>query len=736
MNCYNALTTENSTIKTIYVDTNSPTSNITYTNQSIYFNNNMTGQFNFSDSLLLHTAQIYIDGSIYLLNLTNIGAKTFNYSLNYNTSSFSPGDHNLTVYFADGHTAEVLMEPEAYNPKNGLFNDYLKYKFQKPYKKDTLLIEHMNGSIFDTFTTEYNGDDRYIFNFEPNKKGTSYTFNVETDEKIYIYNNDEFGGDWVVFGEHWLDFYLPTQPNQKVKVKRISDYNVEVTVSGIDPTLELLTFNSVGDLNTVTLNYDFGVVNASVGYYPEVFDISTTTINLTINTSSSFVNSTSASLYWNNTLQTVTKTSGTDYDFYTSNVTIPEVNTNENVTFYWDYNIIGDNNNESGNLTYNQSILKLDITDCSSGIETLNMTIYDEDSPTSKLITGVEIDGTIWTNSSGAVKDVNFDLSGSNSYVLCITPNDSSVQTDMYIKYTTSNGFTHRYYLVNHTLSNVTTYLSMYNFNNISGVSNLKLTARDKLTYNYYSNVIGKLQRLYVSEGVWRTVQMDESGDYGQLFYNIIEENTDYRIIFMDRDNNILEQTETMKFVCDGGSCEIIYLLTPYSESTIGDNISITQTFNNATMIYNITWSDPAGDNLKFKTIVNWQRMDGMITVCNQTTQAASGSQICNLTGYDGTFLVRVHTSKSPWTYQSAEWLTIKPGLIGDVVGYREGLFWTFAICLTIVMIGLFSPVGAMVALILGLIITFFMGFVNVITVTMLLVVGILTIFVGVKLRT
>lgn len=278
VNCTNGISEEITPQKTFFVDFEPPTFVTNFINHTINFNKNLTGQWNLSDNDQLHTLNVTIDGGT-IFNITHIHAENFTFNLTYDASSLAIGNHTLGLEFADGHTAKKLRHPNAYKFSNGLFNDYAKYNLENPYKE--VYVKIKGNSIFDSFSTEY-AYDRYNIIYDPWTRGSSYTFSIETDEKIYVYNDEKYNGDWIVFGEHWLDFHIPTEPNMVVDVSVIDDYEAEVTITGVNPNTEILNFNSIGDLNIVNLGYIFYVANMTEQFSSIVLGNFITSYNLTV----------------------------------------------------------------------------------------------------------------------------------------------------------------------------------------------------------------------------------------------------------------------------------------------------------------------------------------------------------------------------------------------------------------------------------------------------------------------
>lgn len=377
------------------------------------------------------------------------------------------------------------------------------------------------------------------------------------------------------------------------------------------------------------------------------------------------------------------------------------------------------------------------------GTPTINFTITHEDFPqTLDLVADVEISGDVWLYDNPNIKNnYNFTLSGNSNYALCFYPDNYILKTDMYIKYYVDSGFWHRYIYVNQTLNDDVQYLTIYNFNYTTGLSDLVLTIRNKNNYQYIPNIIGTLQRWYVGENTWRNVQMDESGTFGLMIFDIYEKNIDYRILFKDRDNYVrtLELTDNMKFYCTGGVCELTYLIDPNPTITAQDNFTINIDYDKTTHIINISWLDPDGVSFDINNIVRRIMFNQTLVICNDTTEdTTEGYYECDISGLTGTFLVTSKTSRSPWVDQISEWIEVLGTTFEDIteIGRGESVFWSVGIITTMVMFGAaISPVVAIAAAIISLIIVFFLKMLSIFTIGYLITVVVIGIVISIKVK-
>lgn len=375
-------------------------------------------------------------------------------------------------------------------------------------------------------------------------------------------------------------------------------------------------------------------------------------------------------------------------------------------------------------------------TACEVGNEnaSLYFSIYDEDTPAELMISEAEVELNYWIVDTPQFR-LNFtvEFTGNNTYALCLNNNETSLNTDLYIKYTTENGFTHRYILANNTLQGGSPQnLSIFNFNTTTSISDLRITVRRNSNYQYYPNIIVKLQRRYVAEGVWRTVQMDKTGDFGLAFFNIREENTDYRLIFTDMSNNVLKTTNTLKLSCSSGICDLTVLLNPYAAEPASSELTYSYTYDPVAQEISFEWEDQAAGTSTMRIRARQDTATGAIYPCDQTQTGAAGTMTCDLSGRLGVLEFVVIGNSEIMTN---ELIDIKSQKLGDAVGNDEGAVWAVFIIVICVMFGLFSPVGAIISMLIGLIAIYLLGLFTPITITFLIIFTAIGIVIGIKVR-
>lgn len=393
----------------------------------------------------------------------------------------------------------------------------------------------------------------------------------------------------------------------------------------------------------------------------------------------------------------------------------------------------------------NYSTNFLNIDECiDSNIESLGIRIRHEDVVDAPLIASVDLAAVMWYtdafNGPKFNKTVGINVTGASEYTFCIFQN-KTLNLDLFIRYTTAGGFTHRFFFVNQTLNQTVQNVSLFNFNFTTGISDFDGTVRKEGDFSIFENVVTSLQRLYIEEGnLWRTIQMDESGEFGKIFFNIREADTDYRMRFMRRsDQAIIRTTDRLKFVCDTSVCSFTITLPDTPEGTAITDLMINLTHNTARNDIDLEWDDPTGITQTVTLVVTKETLGGTISICDITQTGSAGFMNCSITGFQGNILARVFASASPDTPQSVSLFFINTTQLWDIIR-EEGLsaeasFWSFGILVTMTVgTALASPVAAIAMMSFGTIILSFFGLLPVFSVQAIILLIVMSLIIVVAI--
>lgn len=677
---------------------------------------------NFTDNNDLYGMEVNItrDG-VTVYNLTNLtlSGTSYIFTRKINVTGWTAGRYTVYLAVADSHTARSIPDYQMSAKKSSL-------TFKTP-NKNNIKIETRSLS---NISAQKEGD-RYSFTMAfDDGLTTNRTFDVKTDACQLKYHPASgykahfISACSVRGGGNWIDFEgvagVPT-------VTRLDDYHYTVRFESVPP---VVTFRSIGGLNEVNKSYSW-----YRGTYAETvpYAVKGDPFTLMLNVTQDDTVSLAASLLFNETARTVLNTTGLNWTAFYSIITM-----NDNLTFSynWTVNVTQDDLNVSqfnvsGSIAVNEWLIDA----CTSfSNRRIRWDSYAEDVPAQAQTQTFQLYLTYYPTTSSNNKTFNWTYSAATYFEICASPANLTLYMDIYAQATeATTGYVHRFFVQNGTFNGSTwTNYSIYNFNTTTGIGTLKLTTRRNDNYDYMLNVLAYLQRFYVGEGVWRTVQMDRSGDYGLLHFNIKEAGTDYRLIYLDSQNNVLDQTQSMKFICSAGVCDLTQLLSDYSAASAASNLSASQAYDNATGVLTVTWTSPVTETHTVDIAVQKQTMTGEVVICSTSQTGSGGSFPCNLSAYIGSFFVAVDGEGESLL---AEWVAKPAPRLADYMDPAEQSLWSFGILVTVVMAGLFSPVGATISMVLGLIFLFFMGILSPLTITLIMVGGAVAAYIGVKVR-
>jgi len=455
----------------------------------------------------------------------------------------------------------------------------------------------------------------------------------------------------------------------------------------------------------------------------------------------------------NNWTHLCTLSDGTNLKYYVNGVLINTSTGTSNFTVNGQIKI---GTNMTGNMDefmfYNYELSQMDISrlyngystndldDCSSYNNTLvNIAVFNENVPTSYLNSTFDV-FIEYTLDNDTSVEYNFSkrytLAAGTNFSVCFANLQSTLNYDLYAQYTPLGTFTHRYYLFNQTYTNQTVFAQVGNYASTENVSRLNMVVRDLDNYQPLLGIVGKLQRFYVQEGIWRNVQMDKSADYGLLIYNIREADTDYRIIFTDTNNNIYKTTQPLKFSCSYGVCDLTYVLDTNVEPLL-PNLNVSYYFDIPTKILTVNWSDTNAVTTGFRFEVKKDLYNGSVILCQNTSTGVAGTLTCNLTGYNGTISVYAYSSASPFSLKSAwvfEILDLTQKLF-QYIGVRDGVFYSMGLGIVAMCAGLFSPIAAVILGIMSVLFTVLLGLNGIFAIPTIAGLCVIGILIGLKVR-
>jgi len=675
---------------TFIYDTNAPTYITNFVNNSVYYRNNLTAQFNLSDANLIHSYNISIDG-INIQGNDSIDISNIEVNFTYNISYLAPGQHTLGLRVADGHTATKLLDSKAYNPTKGLLGDYIQFNFREPYKDGYIKIAAKDASLFDRWNYSEQ-TDKYLINFKPSKQTEDYIFTITADDHIHIVDApDTKWKKWLIYKDQWLDFY----PYENIEFKRIKDNIIEATIRGVsDSTLK---FQSIGDLNILEVNYTFTTTNATMTYSNSVSEFETQTSTLNI-IKTAYINYTNATFDWNGTSQNVTKIAFPTYDLYSTTFITPSVpNAITPINISWNYLIVStDATNETGEILETQNVFKLLLDNCSIyNISVINFSLW-EDNTTTRVVSDLKGYFEVWISDQTAYKPFNISWSGRNNYSLCIN-NESqtyNVYAQMEYQDAAETYAKETYYLYNITLSNETQLLNLYHTPGASLVTFTVTDENDHVIEGAYIHIL----KYDLPTDISYTTEILKTSSSGTDIGHIVLDTMWYKFFIYYNNELKLETAQTKISTLTKGFR--IRLSEDYIESyTKIYGINTALTFNNATKTFAYVFTNPSGIS---KTMcLEVSRLGALENTIINTTCTTSASGVIY---YTITEAVGSNTYLAKGYIQGSELGSIFLEASFDQ-GYqkwgKDGIFATVLLRIAVACIGIWSPIISIILLVL-----------------------------------
>lgn len=581
-----------------------------------------------------------------------------------------------------------------------------------------------NNALIQNFTL----DNFLVYNGTYLSNPISLTSNLQNNQTVhYLYRNVSINVNFS------MDVDSSTNTIVKINLSTPEGFNAQYL--NINSTSFFLnqSFNasslSIGKHNITvgycseslcnTTTYQYYLFNYTAEFQPNVIQTESQIFKLIIDFANISLRA-NGTIVYNDIPYNTQNSSSRNQENLTATIQINQPNS---ANFYWEFKL-----NQSNFITSNfsQTVTSISIANCTSltQVSILNISIFNENVPTQYLEGSIDAIFTTWTNNSQNTINFSLSFNDNTNYSVCIFPN-TSINSNVYLQYNTTNGFRERYYLTNARFTTNTSLLYLYNFNNQSGISELRGTVRSP-EFDYFPNIVTKLQRFYPSENVWRTVQVDRSDEFGLVLFYVIEKTVDYRLIFEQNGNQIDKTDNNLKFTCIDGICSVNFQLDDTNTITSQDLI-IQTGYDNRSQIYEVNFSDSTALTSSVRLRVTQYTGVSQRDICDTTLASSSGTLRCNTSGYSGTLTVRIYDSASPEVIFKTEYITkVLDALFKKSGMSTEAAFWSVGISSTLTIAGFtIHPILGILLYVISLIGVLFMGLLNYVTIGFITLVGV-----------
>jgi len=374
----------------------------------------------------------------------------------------------------------------------------------------------------------------------------------------------------------------------------------------------------------------------------------------------------------------------------------------ENRTFFWNVSLVNEatglsNYQVSGN--YNQTVNELLFGLCSVtlNVSLLNFTLYDEGngSQINGASNATTFQGTfdIGATSGNLLKtySINNLSTALTEFDFCTANYTSAIYADLNLFYTAVDYVEKNYFLNNATLTNVTNEINLYLLEETEALEFFIDVEQD---LDPLINATINIDKYFVGEGVYKTVEIDETDTDGE-FTAYLDLDKQYKFT-ISKDGEVLG-TISKRATCDAAPCEITLSLTTSSDNpfdifdtAFASNVIYNLSFNSATKIITFDFIDTTGLATYFRMIVYQSYTNQTaISIYDNTLYTSSGGMTFNLTGYSGDFKAEIYISRSPESF--LDFITIAISSIAGVLG-TLGMFSALLFILTIIFGLSFKP--------------------------------------------
>lgn len=492
--------------------------------------------------------------------------------------------------------------------------------------------------------------------------------------------------------------------------------NITTAYYNINGTILNITVNSQNYTAQTFTNYNSSTdLTANLSYYyytnytftPEVIETTISPFIFIINTSS-FVDSTAVTLTYNNTAQTVTKTSFANYDLFTSNVEAPTLKSDSNITFIWNYTINSASlGNKIGSFTENQSVIKIGIDNCTTyNTHAINFTVIDDD--TAAIIPNATLNGAFTAYNVGSLGSVPFNLTwairDNSDYGLCIDPNSTSFLFSAQLEYSASGYAEKNYYFNNNTLDNVTEIIELILTNGTTATTITITDQDDNVVQDVYVYVLS----YDFGTDTAKTSEIVKTDSYGKAIAQIVTTNKWYKFILVYEGLTVLE-TEPQKVLTNELNFRINLLQDYFVDYNDALEVSCDVDYSNSTGFFTYTFNDPTG-NIASGCLKVVKKEIYSDTLVNQTCVTSSG----------GTIDIAINNT-DPYQFMGYGYIVVDNNNFAcdtDVADLSQtwrtygtsGLFPSLILAITLPMVSILFPPGAIIIMMMTFIVLSLIG--------------------------
>ena len=250
-----------------------------------------------------------------------------------------------------------------------------------------------------------------------------------------------------------------------------------------------------------------------------------------------------------------------------------------------------------------------------------------------------------------------------------------------------------------HKLSNSTT--EEYELYDLISSDSTSFIFEIKNTFlNPYTDKYISLLRWYPQEDEYRTTEMALTDEVGKTVMKVHTEDIDYRLGVYEKDGSLIKLADPVRMACLINPCTYTLRITSDDRAYFEVNdIESSLEYDSTNQRFVYIWNDPSQNTESMRLLVKKDLGFQDTIICNETGVGYTGVLTCDVTNYTGLLSGIAYRTASTPTPENA--ITIEKGR--DALNNTLGLFISFILALLMALIGIFSPIGAIVMMLVAL---------------------------------
>ena len=416
--------------------------------------------------------------------------------------------------------------------------------------------------------------------------------------------------------------------------------------------------DSVGNINSQEVEWNYKVLENSFSYNNETRagDQEEFILNLTLGTGYDL---SSAVFNYNGYTQSSSiSSSGQNRILIIEDYEIPLYTTNTNVSIY--FNLILDDSTGINTTTNIQLVNAIFLDNCDSYTNQLfNISLFDEEAKT-PILGDIEFNYNLLNKPAyKTINSLNLEFDNVSNVQICsdINLTDKNFAQSIEIRYTSDGYAPELYHIQRADIGEDTVTLNLYDLNK-SDSTEFKITYQDS-TFTFVEGAVLQLQRKYISDGIYETVEAPLTSRDGTAILHIDLDTVKYRATIV-KDGVVLDEFDNLVFKCESeltGECEQKLLGTIDPQNDIDFDISrdFSYTIDRIVDVIFLSFSIPSGTPASVNMILDQKDQFGTNEMCNQTILSSAGSISCtfNATIGDSYIDLRIYKNGEPMAIET-----------------------------------------------------------------------------------